>query len=293
MSITTGVLCSFENVNSKIYFPGALLWQNVPHTWIKTPCSISIIGVLIVTTAPESLDISRRSQDWIRQSHLHVFLAVVPSRNFVAVHRIPAIMQHLIVNMLNIPVCCDCGIVCSHMLLEQGLRHISPSACQHSCTARAQRESIDYGSAFCARFIYPHNWEGRSWQTFVNGRFVEFDRLSPFPPENSSLHPGRKQLLWNTHSFLRTSSVSSHTQKKNRHKDRSGFGYCSVRPSLCLGSLVMHILHMCRFPMKTALIEPLRFDSFLPSPCPLTCLHTEHIEFVTGPRSYFHFSLGK
>lgn len=44
------------------------------------------------------------------------------------------------VNMLNIPVCCDCGTVCSHTFLGQCLRHALPSACQHSTVKGPKRE---------------------------------------------------------------------------------------------------------------------------------------------------------
>lgn len=82
---------------------------------------MSVIGVLAVITALTSLDMRRRGEGQILPSHLHVFIVFVPSWNSVVIHIIPLLRHNFRVNILNIPACWDCGIVCSCVFLMQPL----------------------------------------------------------------------------------------------------------------------------------------------------------------------------
>lgn len=124
---------------SAVKFPSLQLFllQNVPHTWVNpmlcfcNRCSACDHSSQLITheqTRPQS-------GSTIPFACFHCWCA---RQNSVAIH----IVLPIIVNMLSIPVCCDCGIVCSHTFLERRSRHGLRSVRRRS-PARIQRGSID------------------------------------------------------------------------------------------------------------------------------------------------------
>ena len=91
-------------------------------------------------------------------------------------------------------------------------------------------------------------------------------------------------------------------ENSNKEKSR-GLGHHSIYPSACWGFLqsTKHLVFQTFFTCVQHLSENstfLLFNLYILTlsrspPSSLRCLHNEHIEFVTGPKSYFHFAPGK
>lgn len=140
-------------------------------------------------------------------------------------------------------------------------------------------------------------FKGRSWQTFLNGLFVNFDLFySLIPLWHSSRHPGRKQLLWNTRLASSAHHPSALSEKQQQRQKWFWTLFCLYRQRVWV--ILQSSKHLVFFRICAALQRKLRcvstlLLSFPLSPRSLRCLHHEHIEFVTRPKFYFHFALGK
>lgn len=143
------------------------------------------------------------------------------------------------VNTLNIPVCCDCGTVCSHTFLEPRLCPLLVNTQQFWSKERVLiRGQQCAGSLFT--LLCSGQFEGRSWQTFLNSLLDNSDLFLLSYPSLALETPSRKEavVVKDSAGFLCTSSVSC--LEKNSNKDRSGFGHCSITLSACLGYLATH-----------------------------------------------------
>ena len=158
------------------------------------------------------------------------------------------------VDVLNIPVCCDCVLARSwgsvwgpHRPLRVNTRQLG-----------SKKRVLIRGSAVCRPFIYSP-LQLAIWREELRNVPEQplcgcwpFLLSYPSPPLEP---PSRKEAVVVKHSasFPCTSSVGSLW----KNKDRSGFGHCSIYPSACLGYLPKahniyfeFFLHMCSTSVK-------------------------------------------
>lgn len=186
-------------------------------------------------------------------------------------------------------------------------RHVLPSACQHSTVRGPKREYWLGVSGLPAVYLLSaaaRNLKGGADKFSWTGLFVDSDLFSSLIPlHHSNLHPGRKQLLWNTRPASSAHQLSALSEKTATKAEVVLDIFLSIHQCVwvILQSTKLLVwslfLHMCSTSMKTPLLFNLYIFTLLLSsplsPSSLRCLHNGHIEFVTGPKSYFHFALGK
>lgn len=145
------------------------------------------------------------------------------------------------VNMLNIPVCCDCGTVCSHPSPGHCLRQVSPPVCQNSAVwvqywlAASGLHVVNLSSAAARKF------EERSRQTLLKSLFVDLTSspLVSLYAAHTSIQEGSSccetLVRFPLNIFCRLSQKNSN-KEKNRCSTLMCLGYLSEHQTFGLAS---------------------------------------------------------